>query len=210
VKPFVGLLVLDTRFPRLPGDAGRPDSYRMPVRAQVVRGATPSRVVREADPGVLGPFIQAAWALEAAGAVAITTSCGFLMRWQAELQAAVSVPVWTSSLLLLPQLRRAGVLTVDAQALQDIPACAGVPVEGLAPGCHLQRALLDNLPTLDAALAEQDVLAAAARLVQRHPGLTDLVLECTNLPPYAQAIAQSTGRRVHDLLTLVHERWKRL
>jgi len=210
VSPFLGLLLLDTRFPRLPGDAGRPDSYRMPVRAAVVHGASPQRVVREGDAQLLQPFIDAARGLVEQGARAITTSCGFLLRWQAELQAAVPVPVWTSSLLLLPQLPRPGVLTVDATALAQLPALAGVPVEGLAPGCQLQDTLLNNRPEMDAAQAEADAVAAARRLMAAHPELTDLVLECTNLPPYAQAIAHATGRPVHHLLTLVHERWEHL
>ena len=124
---FLGLLVLDTRFPRLPGDAGRVDSYRMPVRTRVVQGASPQRVVRDGDPALLQPFVEAAQTLVAEGARAITTSCGFLLRWQAELQAAVPVPVWTSSLLLLPGLRRPGVVTVDAAALAALSAVAGVP-----------------------------------------------------------------------------------
>ena len=206
----LGLLVLDTRFPRLPGDAGRADSYRMPVRSRVVQGASPQRVVLEADPALLQPFVDAARALVDEGAVAITTSCGFLVRWQAALQAALTVPLWSSSLLLLPGLRRPGVLTVDAQALASVAAVAGLPVAGLAPGCHLQRTLLENLPQLDPAAAEQDALEAAQRLVKQHPEVTELVLECTNLPPYADAIARATGRPVHHLLTLVHERWEHL
>lgn len=204
----LGLLVLDTRFPRLPGDAGRADSYAVPVRTRVVAGATPTRVVREGDAALLAPFIEAAQALVAEGVAAITTSCGFLFRWQAELQAALPVPVWTSSLLQLPALRRPGVLTVDAAALA--PLLPGVPIEGLAPGCHLQRALLDNLPTLDADTARADAVAAARALVHRHPDLTDLVLECTNLPPHAEAIGHATGLQVHHLLTLVNERWNTL
>lgn len=211
MKPgHLGLLLLDTRFPRLPGDAGRPDSWRMPVQAAVVHGASPQRVVRDADPALLQPFVDAARALQAQGARAITTSCGFLLRWQAELQAAVTVPVWTSSLLVLPQLQRPGVLTVDAEALAPVAAVAGVPVAGLLPGSHLQRTLLGNLPTLDAAQAEADAVEAASRLLAANPELTDVVLECTNLPPFAQAIARTTGRPVHHLLTLVHERWEQL
>lgn len=210
---FLGLLVLDTRFPRLPGDAGRPDSYRMPVRVHVVQGASPQRVVREGDPALLQPFIAAAQALAAEGARAITTSCGFLLRWQDELQAAVGVPVWTSSLLLLPGLQRPGVVTADAAALASLPGLAGlqdVPMAGLAPGCHLQQVLLDNLPDLDAGMAERDVVQAAETLLRAHPDLTDLVLECTNLPPYADAMQRATGRPVHHLLTLVQERWESL
>lgn len=212
---FLGLLMLDTCFPRVPGDAGRPDSYAMPVRAVVVTGASPQRVVREGDASLLQPFIEAARALVSQGAAAITTSCGFLVQHQAALQAAVAVPVWTSALLKLPELQRAGVVTVDAASLSTLHlraagAAPDTPVAGLAPGCHLQRTLLDNLPELDIARAEQDVLEAAMRLVQQHPAIQHVVLECTNMPPYADAVAKATGRPVHHLLTLVHERWKAL
>lgn len=209
---FLGVLMLQTRFPRLPGDVGHAASFRMPVRYRVVAGATPGRVVRAQDPALLRPFIDAARALVADGATAITTSCGFLLQHQAALQAALPVPVWTSALLKLPALTRPGVLTVDAQALgpellRAAGAAPGTPVQGLPPGGHLQRTLLDDLPTLDPARAEAEVVTAARALVQGHSEIDSLVLECTNLPPYAEAIAQATGRPVHHLMTLVHERW---
>ncbi len=202
---WLGILMLDTQFPRIVGDVGHAASWRMPVRYRVVRGASPQRVVRDNDPVLLQPFIEAAQALVAEGAAAITTSCGFLLRFQAALQAALPVPVWTSSLLALPALRAPGVITVDAQSLGPID---GVPVEGLAPGCLLQRTLLEDLPTLDANAAEADTVAAATRLVQHQPQIENIVLECTNLPPYATAIAHATGRPVHHLMTFVHERWE--
>ncbi len=204
--------MLQTRFPRLPGDVGHPASWRMPVRFWVVTGATPQRVVREADRALLTPFIAAGQTLVAQGARAITTSCGFLMRWQHELQAALPVPVWSSALLALPQLRRPGVITVDAQALDErclraAGASADTPVQGLALNSSLQRTLLQDLLTLDAEQAEAEVLEAGRALLQRAPGVDSLVLECTNLPPYAQALQRATGLPVHHLMSLVHQRW---
>ena len=216
--------MLDTRFPRLPGDVGHASTWRMPVRLQVVHGASPQRVVRMGDRALLQPFIDAARTLEAAGAQAITTSCGFLVRWQAELRAALRVPVWTSSLLLLPELAavaapfavaNAGVLTVDADSLGATElAAAGAPpdtpVQGLSPGCHLQSALLDNRPELDPAVAEADAVQAALELVRRHGGIRHIVLECTNLPPYARAIEVATARPVQHLIGMVQQRYERL
>ena len=212
---WLGVLMLDTRFPRLPGDVGHPASFAMPVRHVVVRGASPQRVVRDADPVLLGPFIDAARALADEGAAAITTSCGFLARWQAELQAAVKVPVWTSSLLLLPQLAklRPGVITVDASAfdatlLRGAGADPATPVQGLCASSALVRTLLDDLPELDVAAAERTVVEAAQRLIERHPDTGAVVLECTNLPSYADAVERATGLRVHHLISLVDLRWR--
>jgi hypothetical protein len=217
-NPWLGILMLETRFERVPGDIGHPASFDFPVRYRVVAGASPQRVVREGDASLLQPFIDAGRALAAEGAAAIATSCGFLVQFQRELQAALPVPVWTSSLLALPVLQRAGpvgVVTIDAAALgsahlRAAGADPATPVEGVAPGCHLQRALLDGDVALDTAKAERDVVAAALRLVARRPDLRALVLECTNMPPYADAVRAATGLPVHDIRTMLHDRWHAL
>jgi len=212
---FLGVLMLDTRFPRVVGDIGNPASFEIPVRHCVVAGASPQRVVGQVDPALLQPFVDAARELVGAGAAAITTSCGFLVEFQAALQAALPVPVWTSSLLELPRLSAPGVVTVDALSLgarhlHAAGADATVPVVGLAPGCHLQRALLDDLAHIDARQAEADVVDAAQRLVARWPTVREIVLECTNMPPYAKAVARATRRPVHHVISLLHERWRAL
>ena len=56
----LGILMLDTHFPRIKGDVGNPESFSYPVRKLTVLGASPDRVVREADPALLEPFLQAA------------------------------------------------------------------------------------------------------------------------------------------------------
>jgi hypothetical protein len=207
----LGILMLDTRFPRPRGDIGNPSTFDMPVRYAVVRDASPRRIVRERDATLLMPFIEAGRGLVRDGVDAITTSCGFLVLWQRELQTAFDVPVWTSNLLLLPELKHAGVVTVDATALgaehlRAAGADADTPVEGIAAGCAFQRCLLEDQPELDADDALLQVVGAAQRLLVRHPELTDVVLECTNMPPYADAVRLATGRRVHDITTLVAQR----
>ena len=207
--------MLDTRFPRVPGDIGNPATFDFPVRYKTVQGASPQRVVREPDAALLQPFIDAGLGLVAEGASAITTSCGFLVPFQHRLQAALPVRVWSSSLLLLHGFEHAGVVTADAAALgADHLLAAGAdaqtPVEGLSTGCAFQKTLLNDLPTLDTHDALLQVVGAAQRLLARHPALTDIVLECTNMPPYADAVRRATGVRVHDITTLITERFDAL
>ncbi|MHB1124670.1 MAG: aspartate/glutamate racemase family protein [Ramlibacter sp.] len=214
---FLGILMLQTRFPRPPGDIGHPASFAVPTRRVVVEGATPQRVVRDAAElrasGLVARFAAAARRLEAEGAAAITTSCGFLVLFQRELQEAVRVPLVASSLLMLPPLlaagRHAGVLTVSAQRLgpayleaAGVPAdrVAAIPVAGIAPDSVFATTVLGDRPDWDAGQAAADVVAAAVRLRQRAPGLDTLVLECTNLPPYASRIEQATGLQTVSLL----------
>lgn len=212
---FLGILMLDTRFPRPLGDVGNPDTWRragIPVRFVAVTGASPERIVKEADPALLQPFIDAAIGLERAGAVALSTSCGFLAAWQARLARAVAVPVVSSSLLQAARFDRPGIVTIDAGALgpavlQGAAVPAGTPVQGVAPGCEFHRRILTNDSTLDLRQAERDVVEAAVRLVEAHPEVTDIVLECTNMPPYRQAVARATGRAVHDIETLLIAEW---
>ena len=215
----LGVIMLDTRFPRLTGDIGHVATFPFPVRLRVVAGAFPRRVVVDADRALLAPFVDAAQRLAREGVAAITTSCGFLALFQRELQAAVGVPVWASSLLLVAELeaalapgRRVGIVTVDAASLgRGHLAAAGAPVdapvEGLAPESAFRRTLLDNGDELDADEARRATVAAALRLVERRPEIGAIVLECTNMPPYAQAVGAATGLPVHDITTLIAARF---
>jgi Asp/Glu/Hydantoin racemase len=210
----LGLLMLDTRFPRPRGDVGHAETFTFPVRRRVVPGASPQRVVSGRDAQALLPFIDAARTLVDEGCAAIATSCGFLALWQRELQAALPVPVWSSSLLQLaeqPAGARCGVITIDAASLtgahlRAVGADPATPVEGITPGSPLHRTLLQDLPELDEADALAQVLAAAGRLRQCVPRLDTLVLECTNLPPYARALQRHTGLRVLDVVTMLNAR----
>jgi hypothetical protein len=215
---FLGVLMLDTRFPRPLGDIGHPDSFGVPTRQVVLKGAWPEKVVASATSlrreRLVEPFQRMVRQLVADGAAAITTSCGFLVLLQADLQrAAGRVPVVTSSLLLLPGLLRqhaqVGVLTISASALgKEHLRAAGVPqerlkdvlVQGVPRDTEFANAILGNRDSMDLALAEADVVAAAHALKARAPNLTHLVLECTNMPPYAAAITAATGLQTWSLL----------
>lgn len=216
---MLGILMLQTRFPRVPGDVGHAGSFAFPVRHRVVPGAAPARVVRGAgaDEALLRAFVHAGQELVREGATALSTSCGFLARWQRELQAQLPVPVWTSALLQLADdpRRRCGVITIEAASLtaahfEAVGADPLTPVEGIEPGSALHRTLLEDRPELDPDDAREQVLAAGRRLLRRHPQLDTLVLECTNLPPYAPALRTETGRAVLDVLTMLNARWAAL
>ncbi|HSC65839.1 MAG TPA: aspartate/glutamate racemase family protein [Caldimonas sp.] len=214
----LGVVMLETRFPRPLGDIGNPETFAFPIRYRTVRGASPQRVVIEGDPTLLAPFIDAARALEHEGVDAITTSCGFLALFQREMAAAVAVPVWTSSLLLvaaleaaLPRGRRVGIVTADGESLtarhlHAVGARPDTPREGLAPDSRFRATLLEDRGELDVDEAARATVEAAERLVERHPEVAAIVLECTNMPPYAEAVRAATRLPVHDITTLVRAR----
>ena len=213
----VGILVLDTRFPRPPGDIGNATTFDFPVQYHSVRGASPDRVVRRGDQDLLAMFIDGARALERLGVRAITTSCGFLAKFQPGLASAVQVPVFTSSLMLVPLVHRmlpsgraVGIMTVDSSSLgpahltgagitPDMP----IAVTGLETEKEFSRVLLDDELELDFEAARAEHVAVARRLVQEHPEVGAIVLECTNMPPYAADVQAATGLPVFDIGSLV-------
>ena len=83
------------------------------------------------------------------------------------------------------------------------------PVKGITPGSPLHRTLLQDLSQLYEADACAQVLAAVARLRARHPEVDTLVLEYTNLPPYAPALRRATGLPVVDVVTMLKNRMAR-
>src|SRR4051812_3879463 len=84
----LGVLMLETRFPRPPGDLGNPASWGVPTEMLVVDGVGPGQAVQSAEglraSGVLKAFVDAGRRLEKRGVSAITTSCGFLVLLQDE------------------------------------------------------------------------------------------------------------------------------
>jgi Asp/Glu/hydantoin racemase len=212
----LGILMLEARFPRIPGDMGNAVTWPFPVLYRVVRGATPERVVLNGAAGLLDDFLTGAAELVADGAEAITTNCGFLSLFQAELAAHVRVPVTTSALMqvpwvqaMLPPGRRVGIITVSAASLTHRHlAAAGVPpdtpVVGTEDGREFFRVLIrGDKQDLDVALASADILDAGRALTTRHPDIGAIVLECTNMPPYAFALREALSLPIYDIYTLI-------
>ncbi len=211
----VGILMLEARFPRILGDMGHAASWDFPVMYKVVRDASPDVVVRQGAAGMLDAFIAAARELEADGVDGITTNCGFLSLFQDELAAAVRVPVLTSSLMqvravnaLLPAGKRAGVLTISGSTLTPAHLEAagvpeGTPLGTTEGGAHFTEAILGDEFELDPVAAERDNVEAARAMVTAHPEIGALVLECTNMTPYAAAIKREIGMPVYSMLGFV-------
>ena len=166
--------------------------------------------------GLLPDFLAAAAGLVALGAEAITTNCGFLCLFQHALAAHAGVPVATSALLQVPWVqatlppgKRVGIVTVCAATLSPAHlAAAGVPadtpVAGTENGREFYRVLIrGEKDDLDVALAEQDILAAGRDLLARHPDIGAIVLECTNMPPYAAALRAALGVPVYDIYAMM-------
>lgn len=212
----LGILMLQARFPRIPGDMGNATTWPFPVLYKVVKGASPEKVVLKGAEGLLPDFLDAAAELVSLGAEAITTNCGFLSLFQRELAAHVRVPVATSSLIQVPWVqatlppgKRVGVITVSGSSLTPKHMeAAGVPLDtpfvGTERGREFFRTLiLGEKEDMDVDRAEQDILEAGRTLMQSHPDIGAIVLECTNMPPYAAALRAALDVPIYDIYSLI-------
>lgn len=212
----LGILMLDARFPRILGDMGNGQTWPFPVLYRVVRGATPEKVVLQGAAGTLDAFIEAGRELVDLGAEAITTNCGFLALFQEEFSQALGVPVATSSLMqvpwvqaTLPPSKRVGIVTVSGSTLSPahlaaVNVPADIPSAGTENGKEFFRVLIKaEKEDMDIDLAEQDILDAGRDLVRRHPEVGAIVLECTNMPPYAAALQAELGLPVYDIYSMI-------
>jgi hypothetical protein len=212
----LGILMLEAKFPRIPGDMGNATTWPFPVLYRVVAGASPEKVVLKGAAGLLPDFIAAAKDLVRLGAEAITSNCGFLSLFQRDIAAAVNVPVAISSLMQVPWVqatlppgKRVGLVTVSGATLTPAHLqAAGVPLDtpmvGTENGREFFRVLIKaEKDDMDIALAEQDVVAAGIELVGKNPDVGAIVLECTNMPPYAAALEAAVRLPVYDIYSMI-------
>lgn len=212
---MLGLLTLDTRFPRIPGDAGAPESFAFPVRYATVPGASVDEIVHRGHDELLPKFVRAAQELVEQGCVGIATTCGFLVRWQRELAAELEVPVLTSALLMLPLVqrtlprhRRVGIVTYSAAALtpaliEAAGADSFTPIQGIDPSGYFARLVRHGGEHLETGRMSADVVEAARHLVAEHRDVGAIVLECANMPPYRDDVVAATELPVFDATQLI-------
>ena len=215
----VGVLLLDNHLPRPRGDVGNARTFEFPVAYAVIPGADTVRVVEQSARGLLENACAAANALVELGARAVTTCCGFLAIFQQQLADSLDVPVATSSLLQIPLVlqtlrsdQHVAVLTVNASTLTHQhfaragitdAQLARVTVVGLENTAHFYPMIVGEIDYLDQDRAEREVVSAATKALEDDPKIGAFVFECTNLPPYADAVRAATSRPVWDATSLI-------
>jgi aspartate/glutamate racemase len=214
----IGILCLETYYGKVPGHIRNATTFGFPVYYKVVYGATPKKVVDKADISLLEPFIEAARELEKEGVRAITSSCGFLALFQRELSDSVSIPVFASSLIQVPLVHRmlrrdqkVGILAAKknklteehlrAVGVESTPVC----VAGMDDQKEFCDVIIDGKrKELNMDRLEKEVLSVVDNLLKENPDIGALVIECTDLPPFARLIQQKISGPVFDIITLTN------
>ncbi|KPH06161.1 aspartate/glutamate racemase family protein [Rhizobium acidisoli] len=216
----IGVLMLDTAFPRPRGDIGNAYSYDFPVRYKTVKGAFATRIMGDhPDEDLIAPFITAAQELEAEGVRAITTSCGFLGPFQKKIASAVNIPVFTSALMqapiinaMLPPGKIIGVFTERSShmnddhfkgvgwSMDDIP----VQIQGMKADAEFPATYIIGRRTLDFSVLKEEMLEMTREFMATCPNPGAILFECTNMCPFSSFVAEESGLPVFDINTLIN------
>lgn len=213
----IGILVLDCAYPFIPGNVANATTYPFPVRYHEVKGSSIERLLNQRDPSLLEPFIEGARQLEREGVRAITGACGFMALFQKEIADCVDVPVFMTSLLQIPFISRTlkkgqkiGVISANASVLTDehmrnagVTEDMPVVLYGMETKHEFPTSVLEEKGTMDTAIIEKEICEVSDQMLADHPEVAAILLECSDLPPFAAALNRHTGLPVFDFITMI-------
>lgn len=200
----------------LPGNVVNGWSYDFPIRLKAVKGLTIERLFA-AKEDVWADLERAIRELEEEGVRAISGACGFFGNFQREAASAAHVPVALSSLVQVPWIqavlhprKKIGVLTADASSITSrlLESC-NISDSGRLVIADLRHApefscILEGRGSFDNAKVKQEMLEAARGLLRSDPDIGAILLECSDMPPYAVYVQNEVGLPVFDFFTLIH------
>ena len=213
----IGILLLDTSVPFIPGDVANATSYNFPVRFQKVKGFSVRRALSK-DPSVYEDLRKAAEDLVQQGVRAVTGDCGFMGIHQKELARELDIPVFLSSLMQIPFISlligenaKVGIITADAKSLNaDLLAAVGVAdatnlvIGGLENQQQFYQFAIEETGSLDSAAVEKEVVTVARNMAAENPRMRAILLECSLLPPYGAAVQAAVNLPVFDYITMIN------
>lgn len=213
----IGILLLNTRMPFIPGDVGNASTYKFPVLYRVVGDLLLTRLL-EGDPALAEPIIREAQVLEQSGVSAITSDCGYMLRFQKQVADCVKVPVFLSSWLQIPFIssvisprKTIGAICADSRYLRKELLISGgitemdrLHIAGMQDQPAFASAILREEGQLDSDAIEREVVSVARGLVREHPEIGAILLECSDLPPYSAAVSQALHLPVFDFVTMIN------
>ncbi len=216
----VGILMLDSQTPFIPGDVGNARSYAYPVRYEIVPEMTVSRMLSEKlmeDEKALDIVLQAAQKLQTQGVRAITSDCGFMMVFQEYLNAHLETPVFLSSLLQLPFImqiikpeEKIAVLSASGATLGPViakyfgQACLDrLVIKGMEEEPHFYDAIVEENGVLDDELMTKEIIHGVEECIDAVGQVGAVLLECSVMPPYGKAVSDRFNLPVFDFNTMI-------
>jgi len=224
-NPLIGILCWEAegcprgleQLEELPGNSTNPKTFKFPVKYYRVKGANIHTILENPCQSALRAMIREARFVEEEGIRAITTSCGFNALFQNELADSVRVPVFTSSLMQIPLIQKMlkkvqsiGVITAKKTSLTErhlknvgIDDEISLHIEGLESCTEWNKIFSAPEEDIDISMVEKDIVDIACSM-KKTSDIGAFVLECTDLPPFSDAIRKATDCPVFDFVTLTN------
>lgn len=209
----IGIIAVHLVYPKMPGNVANATTYPFPVLYKEVDFEIER--LFEGDPAICNSIVEAAKELEQQGVRAIIGACGYFAHFQNQVAEAVNVPVFMSSLCQLPLIKTG---LSNKKSIAVFAASGEHLDEELLHkvGTDMNRLVIENIgglksfapirwgkTELDNGKLTDELCEAAVNLVKKRPDLGAILLECSDLPPYAKAIQTVTGLPVFDFNTMI-------
>lgn len=213
----IGILLLDVWYPLMPGNVVNASTYDFPVRHKLVEGATQERM-HAGDQTLLDDLIETGKELEKEGVRAIVGACGYFGHFQPQLADKLDVPVYLSSLMQIPLIaqglksnQQIGILCADEENLTPelMKKCgARAPdicvVKGLGDQPEFSALPNSDRGEFDNGKVRDEVVTGAKNLVEEHEDIGAILLECSDMPPYAADVQRAVNLPVYDFITMIN------
>lgn len=212
----IGILVLTLSYPYLPGNVANATTYQFPVLFKVLPDTTIPQILA-ADPSLLDKVIEGGRELERQGVRAIVGACGYFANYQKKAAAALNVPTFLSSVVQIPAIhqslkpgQKVGVLCADRASLTSdtLSQCGVDDLSGLvvygAQDLPEFRNILECTGHFNSRKLEQELVGRAKQMVGENPEIGAILLECSDMPPFAWAIQNATRLPVFDYISLIN------
>lgn len=213
----IGIVLLNVGYPIVPGNVANACTWNFPVSYVKVNNVDSPRLHTK-DPTIIDELAASANELvKENGVRAVICACGYFGRWQKQLRERVDVPVYASSLIQIPMIKmglkkdqKIGVLcavtrTFDNELLEccgvDDPSCLVIKSMEEAPEFS---AIPRDRDTMNNTKCREEFIQAAKEMVAEHPEIGAILLECSDMPPYAAAIQDAVNLPVYDFTTMVN------
>ena len=212
----IGILVMNDRYPYLPGDVVNASSYNFPVHYKILEEITVERIMK-ADSTLIDSVIRGAQELQEQGVRAIVGACGYFANYQEKAAAALDIPVYISSLLQAPIIKegmkpdqKVGIMCANASALTPglLSQCglsdlADVVIIG-AQDLPEFKNVIQSTGHFNGYKVQQELVGLARQFVSGNPNIGAILLECSAFPPFACAIQNAVKLPVFDFSTLIN------
>lgn len=213
----VGIVYIENvNYPLMPGNVVNAYTYDFPVRMKAVPNLTNDRLFNN-DVTIADDIIATAKSMvENDGVRAICSACGFFGNFQKQVREALDVPVAMSSLVQLPLIQslikpgqKIGIITANGESLTDelLESCGVTKTDNLVIKDALQTEEFATVVNMrgywDNTIAREEIVNLAKELVAENEDLGAILLECSDMPPYAAAIQEATQLPVFDFITLI-------